>query len=359
MDVEKKRADKRRLQELEKFAQECCESQEKREKHDFVSPEQDRTPSSDDMKIEHYVVASDYNAFDDLSESEEEVVPDQPGMEEIKAIKAWVINNNIPYQSVDKLLFILKKRLLPQIPENTQMLLKWDCDNFDNVDNAEVSDRPMGIRKALNNPNNDVSNIDTIKMETIDCKTDFEFFVTKSLTAIARDVADIKAKQDAINASMGFIKLRQDETVSFLLDKKATKLTNAVVDFAMKYQYSFPITSLERFLEFDKELENNKFLRFDVSIQLCDLLDPDLVITKSMLRMVRYFISKEVAEKFTAVRSARNQSDERTHRFISTTLYGIMCGVVKFKRSKKALEVNDKLFLKGISDVFCNVKSWT
>ncbi|XP_016841892.1 uncharacterized protein LOC107981216 isoform X2 [Nasonia vitripennis] len=235
MDVEKKRADKSRLQELEEFAQECCESQEKREKHDFVSPEQDITPSSDDMKTEHYVVASDYNAFDDFSESEEEVVPDQSGMEEIKAIKAWVIDNNIPYQSVDKLLLILKKRLLPQIPNNTQMLLKWDCNNFDNVDNAEVSDRPMGIQKALNNPNNDASNIDIIKMETIDCKTDFEFFVTKSLTAIARDVADIKAKQDAMSASMGFMKLRQDETVFFLLDKKAATLTNAVVDFAKKY----------------------------------------------------------------------------------------------------------------------------
>ncbi|OXU18545.1 hypothetical protein TSAR_001160 [Trichomalopsis sarcophagae] len=50
IDVKKKRSDKRRLLELEEFAQECCESQEKRKKHDFVSPEQDITPSSDDMK---------------------------------------------------------------------------------------------------------------------------------------------------------------------------------------------------------------------------------------------------------------------------------------------------------------------
>ncbi|OXU18546.1 hypothetical protein TSAR_001161, partial [Trichomalopsis sarcophagae] len=182
-------------------------------------------------------------------ESEEEVVPDKSGMEEIKAIKAWVIDTNIPYQTVDKLLLILKKRLLPQIPNNTQMLLKWDCNNFDNVDNAEVSDRPMGIQKALNNPNNDASNIDIIKMETINCKTDFAFFVTKSLTAIARYVADIKAKQDAMSASM-----------------------------AKKYQYYYPVTSLERFLEFDKVLENNKFLRFDVFVK------PNLLGTKIEFR---------------------------------------------------------------------------
>lgn len=115
-------------------------------------------------------------------------------------------------------------------------------------------------------------------------------------------------------------------------------------------------------------------------MQLCDLLDPNLVINKSFLKMVRFFITKEVAEKFTAVRSARNQSDERTHRFILTALYGIMCGkycrlidryltlldcihllflgVIKFKRSEKALEGSDKMFLKNISEVFCNVKSW-
>lgn len=101
-------------------------------------------------------------------------------------------------------------------------------------------------------------------METIDCKTDFEFFVTKSLTAIANDVADIKAKQEIVSVDVDYIKSKQDQIVNFLLDKKVTKMTEVTLDFSKKYQYSFPLTSLERFLEFDRDLESNKFLRFDV-----------------------------------------------------------------------------------------------
>lgn len=121
----------------------------------------------------------------------------------------------------------------------------------------------IDVQKALKNLN-DVGNVDTIKMETIDCKTDFEFIVIKSLTAIARDVADIKAKQDALCANMDLLISKQDQTVSFLTDKKLTEMTEVPLDFKNKYQYSLPITSLERFLEFDKDLENNKFLKHDV-----------------------------------------------------------------------------------------------
>lgn len=63
------------------------------------------------------------------------------------------------------------------------------------------------------------------------------------------------------------------------------------------------------------------------SIQVIDLCDPDFIVTKSFTKMLKFFMTKEVAEKFTAVRSARNQSEERKVRFVATNLYGIMCGM--------------------------------
>lgn len=143
--TEKRRADKRRQQQFEKFAKECCESHEKRGKHDYSQPEPDLTSSSGEIKIEDFdtstMVASEYGTFDDSSESEEEIVLDRPEIEDIKNIKAWVVDNSIPHEYVDKLLPILKRRLLPEIPISAKSLLKWDVNN---IENMEVSDRSTG-----------------------------------------------------------------------------------------------------------------------------------------------------------------------------------------------------------------------
>lgn len=117
----------------------------------------------------------------------------------------------------------------------------------------------------------DVSSLQVVELETVDCKTDFEFFVTRILTSMSKDMSDIKINQENMNQDINLskqeiakMKSTQDEIVTFLMDKKVTQMSEVTIDFAKKHKYSFPITSLETFLEFDKELGNNKFLKNDI-----------------------------------------------------------------------------------------------
>lgn len=116
------------------------------------------------------------------------------------------------------------------------------------------------------------------------------------------------------------------------------------------------------------------------SLQIRDLFEVDLTITRNLLKIIKFFLTKELAEKFTAVRSARgNQSEERQQRFALTNLYRTICGmyqislkstsqladllikflfteIIKYERRKKSMETTDKGLLTCISEVFCNVK---
>ena len=47
----------------------------------------------------------------------------KPGIKEVEELRKWTVNNKIPYVHVDKLLKILKPRLLRTIPLRTKTLL--------------------------------------------------------------------------------------------------------------------------------------------------------------------------------------------------------------------------------------------
>lgn len=136
----------KKLQELEKFAQEYCELEEKKPKLAESSSESNLTSSGSDAENEAFDISVDVSEAsqpEEFSESEDEIVIDHPQVQEIKDIRAWVVDNNVPHQIVDKLLPILKARLLPEIPKCTKTLLKCNV-NLDKIEPMEVSDGSMG-----------------------------------------------------------------------------------------------------------------------------------------------------------------------------------------------------------------------
>ena len=143
----RKASGRRKRQKLEKLAQECCELIENKEKLDSSSLESDSTSSSISTENENLylsVATSECSTSDDESSvSEEDLVIEQPESPETKNIQAWVVDNNIPHRYVDKLLPILKKRLLPDIPKCTKTLLKCDF-TLENVEKMEATDGTMG-----------------------------------------------------------------------------------------------------------------------------------------------------------------------------------------------------------------------
>ena len=73
------------------------------------------------------------------SSSEEEFVYEATDAREIKELQGWVVANNVPQAQVDKLLKILKSRLLPSLPKTTKTLLKCKID-LSNLEKMKVSD---------------------------------------------------------------------------------------------------------------------------------------------------------------------------------------------------------------------------
>lgn len=144
----KKLSETKRLQNLEQFVQKCYEEKEKNQELADSSSESHQSYSDTDAADENLYSSIDAtikNSLEELGESESEIdeIINQQEVQEIQDIRAWVVDNNIPHQHVDKLLPILKRRLLPEIPKCAKTLLKCDV-KLDNVQEMEAGDGSMG-----------------------------------------------------------------------------------------------------------------------------------------------------------------------------------------------------------------------
>lgn len=77
------------------------------------------------------------------SSSDEEFVYDKIDATEIRELQEWVVSTNVPHDHVDKLLKILRRRLLPSLPRCTKTLLKCDVD-LNNIEKMTVSNGSEG-----------------------------------------------------------------------------------------------------------------------------------------------------------------------------------------------------------------------
>lgn len=133
--------------------------------------------------------------------------------------------------------------------------------------------------------------VDIESVPPVACQTDFEFFLMTMLTSLKKDVIEMKAKEENLDKKMDAVIATQEEIANFLLDKKVTKMTDQVIDFSRKYNYSFPITTLDIFLDFDKDLGQNQFLKNDV---VCFFLLHFMSIYKLLLTLYAIQLSISV-----------------------------------------------------------------
>lgn len=144
-------------QKLAKLAKEFSESI-KEKSVDSSSQENESTESESVLCSNHNENKDSYEPSDELIQSSENSALEEDSNDDdgeihtsvdllectdIKAIQAWVVDNNIPHIHVNKLLKILKRRLLLDIPTCTKTLLKCDV-NLDNLENMKLSDGSMG-----------------------------------------------------------------------------------------------------------------------------------------------------------------------------------------------------------------------
>lgn len=67
---------------------------------------------------------------------------------------------------------------------------------------------------------------------------------------------------------MAEITERQEKLSNYLLDKKVVTAANTSIDFYGKYGVTLPISDLHEYLEFDKQLAADKYLKTDLVSKL-------------------------------------------------------------------------------------------
>lgn len=149
---------------------------------------------------------------------------------------------------------------------------------------------------------------------------------------------------------------RQDELVTFIADKLIAG-SEKRIDFAKKYKLNLPIQDKESFIRFNEYLKTNTLFKHDVCLELRSCIDKDYVITRSFVRMMKTFITKDVAMQYTLVRQSSDKENPKD-LFKMTEFCKCMDSVMLGVRLQKQLETTDKDLISSMSDVLCNAKNW-
>lgn len=154
------------------------------------------------------------------------------------------------------------------------------------------------------------------------------------------------------------LEAHQDDACNFLLDKTFQSSGHTGIDFKKKYKLQLPIDDMDSFLEFEQLLSANDFLKSDVCAELSFHIDKNFCTAKSYLCMLRAFITKNIATKFTASRIATAKENPK-QIFKSTELYRIMESVLLTARKTKNLSTTEKELMLSLSNVLSNAGKWS
>ncbi|XP_031787165.1 longitudinals lacking protein, isoforms H/M/V isoform X20 [Nasonia vitripennis] len=181
-----------------------------------------------------------------------------------------------------------------------------------------------------------------IHLENIAGKSEFETAVLMRLAQMSNDITSVKQRQDAIPREIASISVAH--------------LENPITDFFAKYKVKIPMTTLEEFADFEQKLKTNINFRNDIYLDLRTHIDKNDVISKSMVRMLKKFMVKGLANMFTAVRTSKVNKNKI--KFKPTEFCMMMDATIMKTRNEKSLTTKPEDLLAALTDVLSNVKKW-
>ncbi|KAJ8671694.1 hypothetical protein QAD02_002953 [Eretmocerus hayati] len=177
---------------------------------------------------------------------------------------------------------------------------------------------------------------------------EFELNVILQLDQIEKNqmlqLQDIKLMQE-----------KQDETNKMLAKLLDSNSKLDVDCFEDKYELDIPFKTLGEFLTFNHDLVKENLMRRDMCESFKSYLDTDLSFSRTMVKIMKKFLSKAVVSEFTAGKCARDGEKELI--FFDLQFCKCMCGFLKTKREQKfEEEVGEQELKDALSEVFTNVK---
>uniref|UniRef100_A0ABD2WBD0 Uncharacterized protein n=1 Tax=Trichogramma kaykai TaxID=54128 RepID=A0ABD2WBD0_9HYME len=120
-----------------------------------------------------------------------------------------------------------------------------------------------------------------------------------------------------------------------------------------KYKYQLPCIYKSEFEEFESDLSTNEQLCIDVKNVLLTGIDSSLVISKSIVKMLKLFLEKDVAIHYTAIKAT-----EKKKAILNTQLFQWILAVIKERRTMASQETHQDQVHSALSSVMSNVPSW-
>ncbi|KAJ8665423.1 hypothetical protein QAD02_007085 [Eretmocerus hayati] len=169
------------------------------------------------------------------------------------------------------------------------------------------------------------------------------------LIQIASDVKEIKDLYQNLDKNVMFMKSSMNHAA---IDDKDFVATEAQI--AAKYKITIPIQTLDDFLTFDESLkDSNSNLKKDVDRVLESGLDRRHVISRSIVTMLKMFISRNVALQYVASKACNKKRVMK-----DTAFFKCMDVIIRNDRELARMKTGFKETVQELGDVLTNAKQW-
>ncbi|XP_031781821.1 uncharacterized protein LOC107981872 [Nasonia vitripennis] len=168
--------------------------------------------------------------------------------------------------------------------------------------------------------------------------------ISTDISSLSLDVKTMKLDISKIKAAVKDTKKIRSTTMDFIA---------TVPQLSKKYNYDIPFKTMVEFQTFNIHLLKKSDLKESVSIVLQSGLDPQMVISKSIISMLKMFLTKDVAIQCVAVRKLEDRVPIRDTPFLQCVTV-----VIKEHRLMANLETTDKDITSSLSTVLSNASQW-
>ncbi|XP_031781301.1 uncharacterized protein LOC107981907 [Nasonia vitripennis] len=168
--------------------------------------------------------------------------------------------------------------------------------------------------------------------------------ISTDISSLSLDVKTMKLDISKIKAAVKDTKKIRSTTMDFIA---------TVPQLSKKYNYDIPFKTMVEFQTFNIHLLEKSDLKESVSIVLQSGLDPQMVISKSIVSMLKMFLRKDAAIQCVAVRKLEDRVPIRDIPFLQCVTV-----VIKEHRLMANLEITDKDITSSLSTVLSNASQW-
>ncbi|XP_043465636.1 uncharacterized protein LOC122500661 [Leptopilina heterotoma] len=173
--------------------------------------------------------------------------------------------------------------------------------------------------------------------------SNFQKYVVKELIRIRSQLEDIQHSQQQLANKLNSAGVIEPTPL------------DAIDKFMEEYSLSLPFKSVGEFERFDVALASNATLRAKFMASLLDLFDRNHVATKTLVNIMKKYMSRDVALSYTAVKPVKDKYVLKGTTFCKCIISVLLKNHIDKNTGTKATEHN---LLSALGSVLANAKDW-